>query len=86
MVDPTAVIKANMPTTTRLNKTASLQFSASKKQMSGKKSTLKPNKQMNTNLSKYNQCIMGQNELTAGLKLNYTISEVATPSEVAAEG
>ena len=54
--------------------------------MSGKKSTLKPNQQMNTNISKYNQCIMQQNDLTGGLRLNYTISEVATPSEVAAEG
>ena len=30
--------------------------------------------------------MVAKNDSTSGLKLNYTISEVATPSEVAIEG
>ena len=48
------------------------------------KSVAKVSKQ--TAFSNYNTSMAAKNDNTSGLKLNYTISEVATPSEVAIEG
>ena len=39
-----------------------------------------------TVFSNYNTSMVAKNDNQSGLRLNYTISEVATPSEVAIEG
>ena len=48
------------------------------------KSIAKVSKQ--TAFSNYNTSNVAKHDSQSGLKLNYTISEVATPSEVALEG
>ena len=48
------------------------------------KSVAKASKQ--TVFSNYNTSVVAKNDNQSGLRLNYTISEVATPSEVAIEG